>query len=202
MPKPSTLRNIAGLPGTPADLSQSALLMIDCQNTYRQGVMQLSGVEAALDEAGRLLALARRLGRPIFHIQHDAGPGSPYDIASEIGAIAGPVAPLPGEPVIVKHYPNSFVGTDLEQCLHEAGIKSVVLAGFMTHMCVNSTARGAFNLGFAPTVVASATATRDLPTADGGVLAAAELQKASLAMLGDLFAVIVRSTDDLGRGAN
>ena len=43
MPKPSTLRNIAGLPGTPADLSQSALLMIDLQNTYRQGVMQLHG---------------------------------------------------------------------------------------------------------------------------------------------------------------
>ena len=71
----------------------------------------------------------------------------------------------------------------------------------MTHMCVNSTARGAFNLGFAPTVVANATATRDLPAPDGSVLGAAELQKASLAMLGDLFAVIVRSTDDLGRGA-
>ena len=201
MPKPSTLRNIAGLPGTPADLSQSALLMIDLQNTYRQGVMQLSGVDAALGEAARLLALARSLGRPIFHIQHDAGPGSPYDIGSEIGAIAEPVAPLPGEPVIVKHYPNSFFGTDLEQRLHEAGVKSVVLAGFMTHMCVNSTARGAFNLGFAPTVVANATATRDLPAPDGSVLGAAELQKASLAMLGDLFAVIVRSTDDLGRGA-
>lgn len=201
MPKPSTLRNIAGLPATPADLNQSALLMIDLQNTYRRGVMQLSGVDAALDEASRLLALARRLGRPIFHIQHDAGPGSPYDIRSEIGAIAEAVAPLPGEPVIVKHYPNSFVGTDLEQRLRAADVNSVVLAGFMTHMCVNSTARGAFNLGFAPTVVAGATATRDLPAPDGGVLGAAELQKASLAMLGDLFAVVVRSTDDLGRGA-
>jgi nicotinamidase-related amidase len=199
MTKLSTLRNIAGLPGTPADLNQSALIMIDCQNTYRQGVMKLKGVEAALDEASRLLALARRLGRPVFHIQHDAGPGSPYDIQNDIGAIAEPVAPREGEPVIVKNYPNAFVGTDLEQRLHDAGIKSVVLAGFMTHMCVNSTARGAFNLGFQPTVVANATATRDLPAADGSVVTAEELQKSSLAMLGDLFAVIVASADDLGQ---
>ena len=114
----------------------------------------------------------------------DAGPGSPYDIRSEIGAIAAPVAPQAGEAVIVKHYPNSFIGTDLERRLQEAGIENVILAGFMTHMCINSTARGAFNLGFKPTVVARATATRDLPTADGGVVAAADLQRASLAALG------------------
>ena len=46
---------------------------------------------------------------------------------------------------------------------------NLVLAGFMTHMCINSTARGAFNLGFAPTVVAAATATRDLPGTDGRI---------------------------------
>jgi nicotinamidase-related amidase len=178
-------------------MSESALIMIDCQNTYRQGVMRLSGVEAALDEASRLLAHARRLGRPIFHIQHDAGPGSPYDIHSDIGAISDQVAPLAGEPVIVKNYPNAFVGTDLEQRLQKSGIKSIVLAGFMTHMCVNSTARGAFNLGFQPTVVANATATRDLPAVDGSIVTAEVLQKASLAALGDLFAVIVPTAADL-----
>lgn len=201
MSKPVTLRNIAGLPVAPADLSQSALVMIDCQNTYREGVMKLSGVDAALDEAARLLNLARRLGRPIFHIQHDAGPGSPYDIRSPIGTIADQVAPMAGEAVVVKHYPNSFVGTDLEAQLKAAGIGSIVLAGFMTHMCVNSTARGAFNLGFQPTVVARATATRDLPSADGGLVTADALQRASLAMLGDLFAVVVPSAADLGRNA-
>ncbi|HJU70779.1 MAG TPA: cysteine hydrolase family protein [Paucimonas sp.] len=201
MPKPTTLRNIAGLPGVPTDLNQSALVMIDCQNTYREGVMKLNGVEAALDEAGRLLDRARRLGRPIFHIQHDGGSGSPYDIRVPIGAIADPVAPMPGEAVIVKHYPNSFVGTELEARLRATGVGSIVLAGFMTHMCVNSTARGAFNLGFQPTVVARATATRDLPGADGGLVTADALQKASLAMLGDLFAVIVPSAADLGLDA-
>ena len=60
----------------------------------------------------------------------------------------------------------------------------------MTHMCVNSTARSAFNLGFAPTVVAGATATRALPGPDGTV-PAASLHQASLAALSDMFAVVV-----------
>ena len=197
MTRPTTLRKIAGLPQDPARLGRAALIMIDCQNTYRQGLMQLAGVEAALEEAGRLLERARRLGTPIFHIQHDSGPGSPYDIRSDIGAIAAPVAPRAGEAVIVKHYPNSFVGTDLEQHLRTAGVESVILAGFITHMCVNSTARGAFNLGFRPTIVAGATATRELPTAEGGVVSAADVQRASLAMLGDLFAVVVQTTAEV-----
>ncbi len=58
-------------------------------------------------------------------------------------------------------------------------------------MCVNSTARGAFNLGYSPTVVAAATATRALPGLDHGEVSAENLQAASLAALSDLFAVVV-----------
>ncbi|HRI51578.1 MAG TPA: isochorismatase family protein [Pseudomonadota bacterium] len=192
-----TLREVAGLGQEPGALRQSALVMIDCQNTYRTGVMQLAGVEPALDEAARLLARARALAIPIIHIQHDAGPGSPYDVRAEIGAIADKVEPRGGEPVIVKNFPNSFVQTDLHERLQKLGVSSVVLAGFMTHICVNSTARGAFNLGYRPTVVAAATATRALPTARGGVVSAAALQEASLATIGDLFGVIVAGVDEL-----
>lgn len=191
MPKPVTLRNLSGLPAEPPSLAESALVLIDCQNTYREGVMALSGVEAALDEAASVLTRARRLGVPVIHIQHDAGQGTPYDISAPVGAIADKVAPIAGESVIVKHYPNSFVGTDLEQQLKATGRKHVVFVGFMTHMCVNSTTRGAFNLGFAPTVVASATATRNLADPQGNIVPAAVLQAASLAALGDLFAVVV-----------
>ena len=192
-----TLRDVAGLGTTPAGLRQSALVMIDCQNTYRAGLMQLEGVEAALDEAQRVLERARALGVPVIHIQHDAGPGSPYDVRAEIGQIADKVKPLGSEPVIVKNYPNSFVQTELHERLQKLGITNLVLAGFMTHMCVNSTARGAFNLGYRPTVVAGATATRALPSAQGGVVSAAALQEASLATLSDLFAVIVPRAADL-----
>lgn len=191
MTEAHTLRQLSGLPAEPAALSTSALIIVDAQNTYREGIMQLTGVEPALDECARLLARARGLGIPVIHIQHDAGPGSPYDIRAENGAIAAKVAPQEGEAVVVKHYPNSFVGTDLEARLQAAGVKNLVVVGFMTHMCINSTTRGAFNLGFAVTVPAAATATRPLPVPGGGVVEAATVQAVALAALGDLFAVVV-----------
>lgn len=193
----STLRQVAGLGSAPAPLAESALVLIDCQNTYRTGIMKLAGVEEALARAAELLARARSLHIPIVHIMHDAGTGSPYDIRAEIGRIADPVVPAPGEPVVVKNYPNAFVATDLDARLKEAGITDLVLAGFMTHMCVNSTARGAFNLGYRPTVVASATATRDLPSISGRILSAKALHEASLAGMADLFAIVVPDVADL-----
>jgi len=96
-----TIRDLAGLPSVPAALSESAVIMIDCQNTYREGVMQLQGVEEALQKAKQLLERARAAGVPVFHIQHDAGVGSPYDITAENGQIADVVAPAGDEPVIV-----------------------------------------------------------------------------------------------------
>jgi nicotinamidase-related amidase len=65
-----------------------------------------------------------------------------------------------------------------------------ILAGFMTHMCANSTAQGAFELGYVPTVVAAATATRPL-LVSGEVVSAASTQAASLAALADQLAVVV-----------
>ena len=185
-----TLRELSSLPVEPVRLADSALVLIDCQNTYTQGVMELEGVQAALDETAALLDRARTAGIPVIHIQHDSGPGSPYDIRADIGAIVDQVAPRGDEPVIVKQFPNSFVQTDLDQRLKALGASNLVLAGFMTHMCVNSTARGAFSLGYAPTVVAAATATRALAGPDGQAVSAASLQAASLAGLADLVAVV------------
>ncbi|MDA4105711.1 cysteine hydrolase family protein [Mycolicibacterium holsaticum] len=190
-----TLRELVGLPAEPVGLAESALVLIDCQNTYTYGVMELEGVQRALDEAETLLDRARTAGIPIVHIQHNAGPGSPYDIDAEIGAIVDRVAPREGEPVVVKGYPNAFVQTDLDERLKSLNASNLVLAGFMTHMCVNSTARGAFNLGYAPTVVAAATATRALPGDDGRLIPAESLHAASLAALADLFAVVVPDAD-------
>jgi len=171
--------------------------MIDCQNTYTQGIMKLEGVDAALAEAARLLARARTAGIPVIHIMHDAGAGTPYDVDAPIGQITEAVAPKPGEPVIVKRYPSSFVQTVLDEQLSSGPTKNLILAGFMTHMCVNSTARDAFNRGYQPTVVASATATRELPGPDAVPVSAADLQAASLATIADLFGVVVGKPDDI-----
>lgn len=193
----TTLRSLLGLSDQPPALRDSALIMIDCQNTYRRGIMKLEGVEAALAEAEDLLARARAARIPIFHIMHDAGEGSPYDVRAEIGQISKEVAPADGEPVIVKNLPSAFVGTDLDTRLRTLPSRNLILAGFMTHMCVNSTARNAFNLGYSPTVVAAATATRMLTGPDGSAIPAATLQATSLATLADLFAVIVGKTAEI-----
>jgi nicotinamidase-related amidase len=183
-----TLRGLMGLPATPAPLSESALIMVDLQNTYAEGIMKLENVEPALDEAATLLDRARSAGAKIIHIQHDAGEGSPYDVRDRIGAIHDKVAPRDGETIIHKNFPSSFVQTNLQEELGD--IQNLVLAGFMTHMCINSTARSGFSLGFAPTVVAAATATRALPNGNEAV-PAAHVQAASLAALSDLPGIVV-----------
>lgn len=98
----TTLRDIVGLGNQASPISDSALVIIDAQNTYREGVMKLDGVEPALQECKALLERFRAAGRPVFHIQHDAGAGSPYDLTAPIGQIADVVAPVDGEPVITK----------------------------------------------------------------------------------------------------
>lgn len=195
----TTLRELVGLGHQPASLREAALILIDCQNTYREGVMRLSGVEEALAEARRLLDAARAAGTPVIHIQHDAGPGTPYDVRVPLGQIADLVAPAPGEPVITKQYPNSFVQTDLDERLKALGVKQVVLAGFMTHMCVNSTAHGAFNHGYGVTIVARATATRPLQGPEGKVLSAQAVHDGALAATRDLYAAVVDGVDELPR---
>jgi nicotinamidase-related amidase len=197
MPASRTLRDITGMGYTPASIGTSALVLIDCQNTYREGVMQLEGVEPALVECRRLLQRYRDAGRPIIHVQHDAGAGTPYDVHDQSGAIADVVAPRVGEPIVVKNYPSSFEKTNLKDLLGGYGVEDVTLAGFMTHVCVNSTARAAFNNGYRVTVVGNATATRSLPNPSGGDISAKDLHEASLAALNDIFAVVVPAADTI-----
>ncbi len=59
-----TLRALSGAPAEPIALRDSALILIDCQQTYREGVMLLDGVEPALDECRDILLRARAAGHP------------------------------------------------------------------------------------------------------------------------------------------
>lgn len=192
-----TLRAITGLGHILTTIDKSALILIDCQNTYREGIMQLEGVEPALQECQKILKRYRDAGRPVIHIQHNAGEGTPYDVNAPIGAIADVVAPIGDEPVVVKQFPSSFEQTNLAQILRDQDIEDIVLTGFMTHVCVNSTARAAFNNGFRGTVIANATATRSLPNPTGGITSAKDLHDASLTALHDFFAVVAPDQNDV-----
>jgi nicotinamidase-related amidase len=192
----TTLRELNGFDQTPATLADSTLILVDYQNTYTKGVMELDGWELALDAASDLLTQAREAGTKVIHIVNDGGEGTPYDIRAEIGQIHPKVAPVDGEPVVVKTVPNGFVNTDLGEHVDAAENENVVVAGFMTNMCVTFTAEGAFLRGNKPTVVADACATRPLQTSVADV-PAQQLHNSALATIADLYGVIVPSASSL-----
>lgn len=192
-PLPQTILHLSGAPLHPAPLDRAALVLIDHQREYVDGALPLSGMAAAVDAAADLLALARRHGVPVFHVLHHGKPGgAAFDPTGPGVAVIDALAPADGEAAVIKSLPNSFAGTDLHERLQVAGRPELIIAGFMTHGCVSATARAAIDLGYRVTLVAAACATRDLPHADGsGVLAAADLHRATLAALADRVAVVV-----------
>jgi nicotinamidase-related amidase len=193
--RPKTLLEMAGASPAPSPLSAAAVVVIDAQREYVDGKLPLTGIKPALAEIGRLLARARKAGAPVIHIQHRGRPGGAFGPDTAGYAIAAEAAPIAGEAVVQKSLPNAFAGTDLKARLDQLGRKEIVLAGFMTHMCVEATARAAVDHGLKATVVAQATATRDLPDPlTGGAVSAAEVQRNALAALADRFAVIVPDT--------
>lgn len=193
-----TLLQMAGADLTPNRISQSVLILIDCQNEYVTGALPLVGVDAAMLETQRLLQRFRDANQPVIHIQHQGKAGGAFDLDDPRGAIDARVAPVADETVILKSLPNSFAGTTLEQALQKIGRKQLVIAGFQTHMCVSATTRAALDLGYRNTLVAAAIATRDLPNATGdGIIAADTVHQATLAALADRFAIIAQGSDDL-----
>ncbi len=197
MSQPKTLLEMAGADMTPNALSDSALVLIDCQMEYVTGAVPLLGVDEALAEAGRVLSRARAAAAPIVHVVHQGQAGGVFDLDGAGGQIAPQVAQAEGEAMIRKSLPNAFAGTALHDKLQELGAKNLIFVGFMTHMCVSASVRAALDLGYRSTLVSAAAATRDLPTPTGGVIGAASLHEASRAALGDRFAIIVERADQL-----
>ena len=197
MSQPTTLREVAGLGQQPTALGDAALIVIDCQNTYRRGVMQLAGVGDALGEVERLLkrGRARQESRSSTSFTTPA-PARPMTSARRSARFAtgGAARGRAGD----RQAPSQLVLGDGPRCPaprkrhEESGSRR-----FHDSLLVNSTARGAFNLGYNATVIGDATATRDLPGVDGEVVRAAQLQTATLAGIRDLFAVVVPRVDDL-----
>ena len=188
-----TLLQLAGATPTPSKLGASTLVLIDIQNEYFDGPVRLTGVEAAAEVAAGLLARARALGTPVVHVRHRGKPGGAFDPEAPRGQIHASVAPRTGETVIDKGLPNAFAGTTLAETLAEIGQRPLVVAGFMTHMCVSATVRSALDRGLSSTVAMDATATRDLPDPAGGDLPADTVHRAALAAIADRFAVVCRA---------
>ena len=175
-----------------------ALLIVDIQNDYFPGgKMELVGSTDAGKKAQTLLRAFRERGEPIVHIQHlSVRPGASFFVPGSEGAeIHESVRPLTNETVFQKNFPNSFRQTPLLDHLKQKGVTQLVIAGMMTHMCVDATTRAAFDLGFECRLAHDACATRDL-SFGGAAIAAAQVHASFLAALQGIYAK-VQSAEEL-----
>ena len=171
---------------------KSALILIDLQNDYFPGgAMELVGMSQAAAQARDLLAACRKNRQPIYHVQHLALPVATFFRPDTPGVeIHESVRPLPGEALIRKHYPNAFRDTGLLEVLQGAGVGEVIIAGAMSHMCIDASTRAAFDFGFTCTVIHDACASRDV-IFEGRTIPAAHVHGAFMAALGMRYARVM-----------
>ena len=192
-----TLRQIGGVQaslqaGATLVAAKTAVVLIDYQYEYRSGPLTLPDEPVASNAARRLRAWADCAGVAVIHVLHLAPATAPIFAPDSIGAAAiTGLSPGEGEAIIHKHLPSAFTGTGLNDELQARAVETLIIAGYMTHNCVDSTAREAFHRGYRVGVVADACATRDLPGPDGATIPAETLNAAVLAGLGDRIAEIV-----------
>jgi ureidoacrylate peracid hydrolase len=190
-----------------ADLRSTAILVVDMQNDYcaREGSVAQRGhsvtmIEEMLPRLQQFLDGARNVGAKIVFIQCIHEPST--DSAAWLFRHGGKpqahcrrgtwgvefygVAPLEGEPVVVKHRYSAFVGTRLESVLHTLGVKTLVMTGVGTNVCVESTARDGFMRDFNIVFLSDCTATSTL-----------EFHEATLANIRNFFGIVATSSDVL-----
>lgn len=170
-----------------------ALIIIDIQNDYFQdGNCELVNPMEASLKAKELLEHFRKNKMPVFHVQHiNLRKGATYFLPNTKGVqIHENVKPLENEIIIEKNFPNSFLETNLESELEKQNIKELVICGMMSHMCIDSTTRAAFDLGYVCTVVHDACTTKDLEFL-GKKVKANEVHTSFMAALGSMFARVV-----------
>lgn len=177
---------------------KTALLLIDIQNDYFPGgKMELEGTIQAAAAATRLLSVFRKEQWQVYHVQHiSTQKEANFFLPETPGAeIHESVSPLPTEPVIVKHYPNSFRETNLLDRLKSNNVGTLLVCGMMSHMCVDATVRAAFDLGINCIVTHDACATREL-SFNGVVVPAAQVHASFMAALGAVYAQ-VKGVDEI-----
>jgi len=158
-----------------------ALLVIDVQNEYFTGKVKITHPPGSLDNIVKMIDFARSKDIPVVIVQHTAPQqdapvfrkGTPeWELHPEI-------ASRPHDYLVEKDLPGSFTGTDLESWLRQNQVDTVVICGYMTQMCCDTTARQAFHLGFAVEFISDATGTLNISN-NAGRVTAEELHRAIL----------------------
>jgi nicotinamidase-related amidase len=179
----------------PAPIEQSALLVIDIQDSFKLGPRwerrSNPGFEGNVE---RLIESWRAAGLPvIFFLHTDPDPG--FETDGPLFKLMDFLAPQEDEPVLVKNTRNAFTSTDLRDRLDAKGIRRVVITGISTEQCCETTTRMAADLGYDVDFVTEATRTFPIALPDGGELSTDEIVRRTEAVLRHRFARIARVED-------
>lgn len=161
--------------GAPLRAEKSGLLVVDLLDYFldRASPAYLPQSRAAVAGAVRLLDAFRAAGRPVIFIRHahrdparDGGlMAAWWALVCRDGRpesrLAAALTARPEELVLRKTRYSAFSNPRLERALRAAGVEDVVLCGLATNLCVESTARAAFDRGFRTFVAADATVAHD-----------------------------------------
>lgn len=160
---------------------RKALLIIDVQNEYFTGRLPVTypAPEESLAHMLELMRRAQALQMPIIVIQHTAQTGETFLYKSEGWQLHPSIAKMPYDYLIEKTKPSSFYATALNDILEQDGISDLVIAGYMTQMCCDTTAREAFHRGYGVEFLSDATGTIDIYN-DVGTISSRDLHHATL----------------------
>lgn len=181
-------------------MSNRAIIVVDIQNEYFPGgKLLLKGIEEAATNAAKVIAHARSAKDLVVYFQHEsADPDIPFFTSgTQKVAIHPMVAPLGEETVLVKHFPNSFRETGLQELLDQQNIQEVVIIGAMSHMCIDATSRAASDLGYKTTIIHDACATLDLEF-DGVTVPASQVHATIMAALAFAYGTVATTEQYIG----
>jgi nicotinamidase-related amidase len=180
-------------------MTKTALILIDIQNDYFPGGMwPVAKMDSVSGNAAKLLARFRAAGDMVVHLRHEIpSDQAPFFRPGSVGAqIHASVAAQGDEPVLLKHKPSSFIGTDLLDRLQAGGITRVVICGAMSQMCIDATSRAAADLGFEVVVIEDACGAKEMEF--GGVtLSAEQVHAAFMAPLAMSYGTVTGTADFL-----
>jgi len=175
--------------------------VIDVQNEYFDGALPISDPppETSLRNIGRAMDAASGAGVPVIVVRHtDDGDGPIFRKGTHAWELHPEIEDRGRDHLVEKQFPGSFTGTELEGILEAAEVDTVAIAGYMTHMCVDTTSRQAAHRGYSVEILNDATGTLPLENS-GGKAAGEELHRATLVAQGQFFADVLSTDDWLGR---
>ncbi len=157
-----------------------ALLVIDVQNAYFDGGMTVTYPGGSFANILRAIDAANARGIPVIVIQHSSPEGSKSFARGTNGwELHDEIKKKHYDHLTDKTFPGSFTDTELEDTLKKLGCDTVVITGYMTQMCCDTTARQAFHLGYGVEFLSDATGTLGISNYAGSVTAE-ELHRAIL----------------------